>query len=252
MYGISHLGPKNLYRDNTNLTPKLKTQTHRRKFRAGLKGNIDFLNQLNIFDFEDCLKIGSVEYKNLQPEEPLFTSEQKAKLKEMSPIELIKLVNEEKANKMLEIFHRIKAFAHFSQSLTDYFANDDALEPALAVVCQLLRQNENIGTVLKDRHTTFLGLAQPFQKLRSPRDRDFEVENKEIITSSNNMNRGYFSSSDRKPTSRAGRKKRNKRKFCYVFQKRSSCRKRNCAFSHKCANCRSKNHGEDDCRYRNQ
>ena len=38
---------------------KLKTQSDRRKFRAGLKGNIDFLNQLNMLDFEECLKAGS-------------------------------------------------------------------------------------------------------------------------------------------------------------------------------------------------
>ena len=56
-YGIAHLGPKDLYQENPNVAIKLKTQSHRRKFRAGLKGDIDFLNQLNMLDFEQFLRL---------------------------------------------------------------------------------------------------------------------------------------------------------------------------------------------------
>ena len=143
---------------------KLKTQTDRRKFRAGLKGDVDFINQLNMLDLEECFKGGSSDcLKALKLQEPVLTSELKKKLKEVPPIELIKFVNEEKEFKILKIFEKIISLAHFSQSMSDYFAHEDALQPALAIVCQVLRQNENTGAILNDRHTTFLGLAQSFQ-----------------------------------------------------------------------------------------
>ena len=42
-YGMAHLGPKNWYKESPNLLKKLKSLSERRKFRVGLKGNIDFL-----------------------------------------------------------------------------------------------------------------------------------------------------------------------------------------------------------------
>ena len=95
-YGTVHLGPKKWYQDIWNLSLNLKTQSDRRKFRAGLKGDIDFLNQLNMLDFEDCLKgCRSDGVKTSKRQDMGFTYEQMAKLKELSLIELIKLVNEE-------------------------------------------------------------------------------------------------------------------------------------------------------------
>ena len=57
--------------------------------------------------------------------------------------------------------------------MTDYFAHDDAVEPALAVLCEVLRTGPDVGAVLKDNYTNFLGLAQKYQKLGSSDDRDF-------------------------------------------------------------------------------
>ena len=47
--------------------------------------------------------------------------------------------------------------------MADYFAHDDALEPALAVLCEVLRNAPNIGTVLSNKCQTFLGLATDFK-----------------------------------------------------------------------------------------
>ena len=65
--------------------------------------------------------------------------------------------------------------AYFGESLTDYFALDDVLEPALAVICEVLRGSEDFGAVLEKRSSSFIGLAQAFQKFRSPNDHDYEM-----------------------------------------------------------------------------
>ena len=54
--------------------------------------------------------------------------------------------------------------------MADYFARDDALEPALAVVCEVLRNTEDIGGLLEKRGATFLSLAQPYEKECSKED----------------------------------------------------------------------------------
>ena len=243
-YGIAHLGPKYLYKENTNLGSKLKTQADRRKFRAGLKGDVDFLNQLNMLDFEEFFRAGSSDgLEALKLLDPVLTSELKNKLKEVPPIELIKFINEEKAGKILKIFDKVKSFAHFSQSMSDYFAHHDALEPALAVVCQMLRQNQNIGAILKDRHTTFLGLAQSFQMLKSNMDRDCVGDQRQKATRSTYRRQ----SSDRETPRTRKRSNPYEQGFCYHFQKYSSCSKRYCVFPHKCAICRSSRHGKAVC-----
>ena len=125
---------------------------------------------------------------------------------------------------------------------TDYFAHDDALEPAFAVVNQVLRQNENIGAVLKDSHTTFLGLAQSFQT-KSHVDRDCEGNEKQKTTRS--MYRRQ--SSGREVARRRKRTKPYQQGFCHDFEKKSLCSKRNCALLHECALCGSKRHGKAAC-----
>ena len=243
-YGIAHLGSKDFYKEDTYLGSKLKTQSDRRKFRAGLKGDLDFINQLNMLDLEECFKGGSSDcLKTLKLQEPVLTSELKNKLKEVPPIELIKFVNEERACKILKIFEKIVSLAHFSQSMSDYFAHDDALEPALAVVCQVLRQNENIGAILNDRHTTFLGLAQSFQMLKSRMDRDCVGESGQKTIRSTYRRH----SSDRQAARTRKRSNPYEEGFCYSFQKYCSCSNRNCRFSHRCAICRSTRHGKAVC-----
>ena len=70
------------------------------------------------------------------------------------------------------ILQKITSLAHFSQSMADYFARDDALEPALSVVCDVLRNDKDVGAVLKKRSATFMSLALPYDKHRSLEDRD--------------------------------------------------------------------------------
>ena len=64
-YGHTHLGKKSWYRESASLGKELKTQASRRKFRIGLKGDVDFLNQLNIWDLECILHEGESDELNL-------------------------------------------------------------------------------------------------------------------------------------------------------------------------------------------
>ena len=164
------------------------------------------------------------------------------KLKDVPPIELIKCINEEKGTKILQIFEKIVSFAHFGQTMLDYFARVDALEPALAVVCQLLRQNENIGAFLKDGHRTILGLAQSFQRVSSHADRDFIGGQKQKRSRST-----YRRQSSDRDARRTERSKPYEEKFCYSFQNRSLCRNKNCAFLHRCSFCKSARHRKAFC-----
>ena len=85
--------------------------------------------------------------------------------------------------------------------MTDYFAHEEALEPALAVICEVLRNNEDIGAVLEKRAATFFSWAQPYEKRRSKADPEICVEK----ASQNRFTR---------------RPRRRPRGFCYLFQKR--------------------------------
>ena len=44
-YGHVQFGPKSWYKESSNISEKLTSQEDRRKFRQGLKCNVDFLNQ---------------------------------------------------------------------------------------------------------------------------------------------------------------------------------------------------------------
>ena len=80
---------------------------------------------------------------------------------------MIEFINKVKAADILKLVGKISSLAHFSQSMADYFARDDALEPALAVVCEVLRTSQDVGGVLEKRAATFMSLAQPYDKHRS-------------------------------------------------------------------------------------
>ena len=57
-YGQVHFGPKSWYKESSSVSEKLTSQEDRRKFRQGLKCDIDFLNQLNMHDIMKTLLEG--------------------------------------------------------------------------------------------------------------------------------------------------------------------------------------------------
>ena len=222
-YGYAEFGSKFWYKESKNISRKFKSQTDRRKFRIGLKGLIDFINQLNILDLEKLLDKGDTEGFKLLKMPTAVAPETFCKyLEHVPPLKLVEFVNRQKAENIRKALEKISALAHFSQSMADYFARDDALEPALAVVCEVLRNTEDIGGLMKKRGATFLSLAKPYEKERSSED--------------------HVMSSSRKVP-----KSRSQKLPCFRFQK-GNCRFSNCFFKHECSNCGSHNHGSDDCR----
>ena len=229
-YGHAHYGPKSWYKESTALAKKFRSQADRRKFRVGLKGLIDFLNQLNIMDLENSFQEGVSEGFNLFKIPTPVHPENFCKYLENVPVmKLIEFVNSQKAVKIQKLLSKISSLAHFSQSMADYFAHDDALEPALAAVCEVLRNTEDVGSVLEKRAATFLSLAQPYDKLRSEEDRDAVKEFK-----------------SKKWTEQKTSKNRLKALTCNKFQK-GLCRIKNCIYGHRCALCDSHRHGSIDC-----
>ena len=220
-YGYAHFGSKFWYKESKNLARKFKSQTDRRKFRIGLKGLIDFINQLNIIDLEKVLDKGEAEgFKLLKMPTPVPPATFCKYLEHVPPLKLIEFFNPKKAAEIRKIIEKISSVAHFSQSMADYYARDDALEPALAVVCEVLRNTEDIGSILKNRTATFLSLAQPYEKERSEEDHEFTFEKKN--------------------------KKRRSDLWCWRFQN-GSCNWGKCNFSHECKYCGSRRHGGSDC-----
>ena len=227
-YGHAHFGSKFWYKESLNLSKKFKSQADRRKFRIGLKGLVDFLNQLNIKDLEKLLHDGELAgFKMLKMPVPMSPEAMCGYLKSAPPIKIVECMNKKKAADILKLVGKISSLAHFSQSMAEYFARDDALEPALAAVCEVLRTSQDVGAVLEKRATSFMGLAQPFDKHRSAADRDAFLR----VDFSKNSGPG-------RATSQGG--------LCFRFQKRY-CNPGRCSFVHKCLNCGSSEHGESNC-----
>ena len=143
-------------------------------------------------------------------------------------MKLIEFVNVENAADIRKLISKISLLAHFSQPMADYFAHDDALEPALAAVCEALRNHKDVGAVLDKRAATFLSLAQPYDKLRSEADHDVRKYPKSKSTTERRLCR------DRRQL------------HCFNFQ-RGSCMVKNCGFKHECQRCGSRGHGKIDC-----
>ena len=241
-YGAAHFGAKFWYKENQAIAKKLKNQADRRKFRQGLRADLDFINQLNLLDLDDLLKGGKDEALNLlKLDEPVLPSDLFASLKEVPLQKIIQLINSKSAEKLADILRKINDLAHFSQSMADYFVHDHALEPALAVQCEVLRNDPDIGAVLNNKCQTFLGLATSFQKLRSPEDHDIK---KNVVP--------------RQPADKTVKKPRQLRPastpsfrfrpgLCFRFQGSAGCQRANCSYSHVCATCNSENHGNSRC-----
>ena len=99
--GHAHYGPKSWYKESTALAKKFRSQADRRKFRVGLKGLIDFLNQLNIMDLENSLQEGVSEGFNLFKIPTPVHPENFCKYLENVPVmKLIEFVNSQKAEKI--------------------------------------------------------------------------------------------------------------------------------------------------------
>ena len=237
-YGHVQFGPKSWYKESSNISEKLTSQEDRRKFRQGLKCNVDFLNQLNMHDLLSHFLNGKQDTKSLHKSTLARLGDIFECLKDIPVIDILKLIDREKAEKISSSIDKIVALAHFSQSMGNYFARDDSLDPALSTVCQALRGSLDIEYILRRRGGTFQSLASIYYHLKSPADRDL------FGTTYSSRYRGSGGRSFRGEQQR----KPPMTKPCWEFQKHDRCLKRDCKFKHRCVRCNSKNHDEKNCR----
>ena len=160
-------------------------------------------------------------------------------LDEIPVIDLLYLINKKTAQKICSSIDKIVALAHVSQSMGDYFARDDSLDPALSIVCQGLRGNINFEQILRSRGGTFQSLAAAYWHLKSEVDHDL-TGRIHASTGGGDRRRSANRNQNRPPT--------QKKNVCWYFQRSGQCSRRNCGFVHKCERCGSKNHGERQCR----
>ena len=63
---------------------------------------------------------------------------------------LMKTMDDKKFNRFSTIFNRLISNVNFTQSLSEYFATDDMLEPALAVIiAEAIRSGPDLGSILR-------------------------------------------------------------------------------------------------------
>ena len=234
-YGHIQFGPKSWYKESNNISKKLTVQSDRRKFRQGLKCDVDFLNQLNMHDLMKNLLDGKRDISSLPKSIKSRLGDVFECLKEIPIIDLISMINKEKAQKVFSSIDKIVALAHVSQSMGNYFARDDSLDPALSIVCQGLRGTINFEHMLRARGGTFQSLAATYWHLKSDVDHDLTGPTTSPRGGAGTKKRGFA-------------KNRRDRRPCFYFQRSGRCFRRDCYFKHVCARCGKKDHGEKQCR----
>ena len=237
-YGQVHFGPKSWYKESSNVSEKLTSQEDRRKFRQGLKCDIDFLNQLNMHDVMKTLLEGERDLNSLPKKVRTKLGNMFECLKEVLLLEILKFIDSEKAHKILSSLDKIVSLAHVSQSMGNYFARDDSLDPALSIVCEGLRGDTDFEYILRARGGTFQSLASAYYHLKSASDHD--------ATGRTDPSRSWGDKITNMPKAR--RRTSNRRAICWFFQRQGGCTKRDCNFDHRCKRCGKKDHGEYDCR----
>ena len=230
-YGSRAFGQKSWYSENFDIAKGLKTNADRRKFRFGLKSNVDFLIQLDIESLKICLNENSFSPGYLPPPDNLSDG---------SFLSTMRLLDPSRFNKFCTIFNRIQANLDFTQSLSDYFATDEMLEPALMVISDAIRRNLNLRSALHGGSVA--GSAVMYRHRASPYDRDFGA-------------RGSPPRESRTPKTSAGFRTKSgsprAAKYpvgtCWSFQTNNFCNKIGCTYDHSCCHCFSKAHGKDSC-----
>ena len=98
-YGYVQFGPKSWYKESSNISSRLTDQGDRRKFRQVLKCNVDILNQLNMHDLMANLIDGSQDITSLPETMISRLGEIFECLKNVPMIDILKLIDNEKAKK---------------------------------------------------------------------------------------------------------------------------------------------------------
>ena len=194
----------------------------------GLVANLAFYNILNQNDVHRLLYAGTNMSMDSLPYASKIAIAQAAQtLQQLSPINLIRMVAPRKALELENALREVSALASYNQSLCGHLAASEALEPAHAVVCEVLRTGADFSQAFSYQPVHIA--AQAVAHLYTKPDVDGLLTPKPKIK--------------KEPTTRRFRYHPG---VCFNFQ-RGACTRDPCQYKHVCGYCISPNHGGRTC-----
>ena len=135
LYGSRGFGDKKWFSDKAGIASRLKTQTQRRQFRLGLVANIAFYNRLNLLDLTKWLDSGTnSDLAAVSPDSTFTIPQIKDLVRRLSPLDLFRLFNPDKAARLSGAVSEISVLADYEQALCNHLATSEALESTHAVL----------------------------------------------------------------------------------------------------------------------
>ena len=239
VYGSRAFGQQHWYKETFKVCRSLHTNADRRKFRFGLKSNIDFLIQLDIQNLKSILA-----NKEFEPQE-LSTDNFPPQLSNGSFLSTLYKLNQKRCKKMCAIIERIAANLEFTQSLAEYFANDDMLEPALIFIADALRKGPNLlstlhGGSVASNALIYRNRASFGDHDKNAAQKQFDIKKKPFQTQNTTYKSNVFPQNQQKQIKfRTG--------YCFRFQYTDVCQNSDCPYNLICHQCVSAEHGYKNC-----
>ena len=198
----------------------MKSNVDRRRFRFGLKSNVDFMIQL---DLETLINKLAEKSPSQGDDIPIEETEG-----DCSFANLMRNYNSSRYDNVCKRLKRLRSNLHFTQSLAEYFAMEDKIDPGLCVVNEALRGGPDMGIYLQGGSVASKALI--FRHLVSQYDKDVKNHTVKKLTREFGSSRSF----------------RHPLGVCFEFQK-DRCRRKYCTFSHTCSFCKSSSHGYNNC-----
>ena len=228
LFGARQLGSRKWYKDTPGIALRLKTQAQRRQFRLGLIANLAFYNKLNISDLRSVFCSGdSSGLASVSATTPMSIPALRSVTAATSPYDVLRVIAPEKAGLLEVTLRQISALADYVQSLCGYMAANEALEPAHAVICKLLRTGADFEAAVTSSpiHVAAAAMAP----LCSHPDVDGVLQKKPAATLARRRPLQFF-----------------QRGYCFSFQN-GACTNRSCRYRHLCSRCQAPGHGMRAC-----
>ena len=232
LFGARQLGDRKWYADKPGIAGRLKTQSQRRQFRLGLVANLAFYNKLNLNDLQAVLQAGDPSgLASLNNTSRVTIPALRSIATLASPIDILRIISPGKAAALADSVKQIKALADYVQSVCGHLAASEALEPAHAVICGLLRTGANFeqANISNPIHLAAAALAP----LCHTPDIDGVLRKKTT----------QRSTPSRRQAAGTGSRVLG---YCFGFQ-RGNCTRASCNFKHVCSHCDSSGHGFNSC-----
>ena len=228
LFGARQMGSRNWYKDTPGIASRLKTQAQRRQFRLGLIANLAFYNKLNISDLCSIFGSGnSSGFASMSATTPISIPALRSATAASSPYDVLRVLAPEKAGLLEATIRQISALADYVQSLCSHLAANEALEPAHAVICKLLRTGADFEGAVASRpiHVAAAAMAP----LCPHPDVDGVLQRRPSATLVRRRPLQFI-----------------QRGYCFAFQN-GACTNRSCHYRHVCSRCRRPGHGMRNC-----